>query len=227
MRARSTPTTRRLPDHVPVADRPVPAAAGRRGPDAADRPIDDQDTAGRSAPRVHGRSPHGCPATSSPRPEYNWGALDDINGALAEADVLGIFGREGLDLATIWGEPKPTDPAAYAFRLYRNYDGTGSKFGDVSVSAASTDQGQLAIYGAQRRCDGALTLMVINKTGAELGSPLSIAGFSTGKAQRFTYSPATLSSIARGDDLPVNRGRVTTTYPANSITLPVLPQRGH
>src|SRR5262249_15070543 len=33
--------------------------------------------------------------------EYNWGGLEHINGALAQADVLGIFGREGLDLATI------------------------------------------------------------------------------------------------------------------------------
>src|SRR6185503_19599851 len=37
--------------------------------------------------------------------EYNWGALDHINGALAQADVLGIFGREGLDLATLWDPP--------------------------------------------------------------------------------------------------------------------------
>lgn len=164
------------------------------------------------------------PGTKTAITEYNWGALDDINGALAEADVLGVFGREGLDLATMWGEPKPTDPAAYAFRMYRNYDGAGSQFGDVSVSAASTDQGQLAIYGAQRRCDGAFTLMVINKTGTDLNSPLSITGTGTGKAQRFTYSPADLSSIVRGGDLPVNRGRLTTTYPANSITLLVLPQ---
>src|SRR3954466_6792154 len=142
------------------------------------------------------------PGTQTAITEYNWGALDDINGALAEADVLGIFGREGLDLATIWGEPKPTDPAAYTFRMYRNYDGAGSRFGDISVSATSTDQGQLAIYGAQRRCDGAPPLMVVNKTGAELAAPLSIAGFGTGTAQRFTYSPTDLSSIARGADLP-------------------------
>jgi hypothetical protein len=165
------------------------------------------------------------PGTKTAITEYNWGALDDINGALAEADVLGIFGREGLDLATIWGEPKPADPAAYAFRMYRNYDGAGSRFGDESVSAASTDQGQLAIYGAQRRCDGALTLMVVNKTGTDLASPLAIAGVTgTSKAQRFTYSAANLSAIARGADLPVDRGRVTTTYPADSITLLVLPR---
>ena len=167
------------------------------------------------------------PGTKVAITEYNWGALDDINGALAQADVLGIFGREGLDLATIWGEPQPTQPGAYAFRMYRNYDGAGSRFGDVSVSAASSDQGQLAVYAAQRSSDRALTVMVVNKTGTELTSPLSVAGFTGNRtAQRFTYSPADLTSIVRGDDLPVTRGTATATYPANSITLLVLPRRG-
>ncbi|HEX6467693.1 MAG TPA: glycoside hydrolase family 44 protein [Streptosporangiaceae bacterium] len=165
------------------------------------------------------------PGTKVAITEYNWGALDDINGALAEADVLGIFGREGLDLATIWGEPKPTDPGAYAFRMYRDYDGAGSRFGDVSVSAVSSDQGQLAVYGAQRTSDRALTVMVINKTGSDLTSRLSVAGFNCkGRAQRYTYSPADLASIARGADLPVTGGSVSATYPANSITLLVLPR---
>ena len=119
------------------------------------------------------------PGTKTAITEYNWGALDDINGALAQADVLGIFGREGLDLATMWGEPKPTDPGAYAFRMYRNYDGAGSRFGDVSVSATSADQGQLAVYAAQRSSDDALTVMVVNKTGEDLTSPLS-----TGRVRR-------------------------------------------
>lgn len=174
------------------------------------------------------------PGTKTAITEYNWGALDDINGALTQADVLGIFGREGLDLATIWGEPKPTDPAAYAFRMYRNYDGAGSRFGDVSVSATSSDQGQLAVYGAQRSSDKALTVMVVNKTGNDLTSRLSIAGLhgkghgkATGKVQRFTYSPADLTTITRGTDLPVSHGGVSATYPANSITLLVLPQRHH
>jgi hypothetical protein len=165
------------------------------------------------------------PGTKVAITEYNWGALDDLNGALAQADVLGIFGREGLDLATIWGEPRPTDPGAYAFRMYRNYDGAGGRFGDVSVSAVSGDQGQLAIYGAQRSTDKALTVMVVNKTGGDLTAPLSVGRFPAGRtAQRFTYGPADLTSIVRGDDLPVRRGTVTATYPANSITLLVLPR---
>ncbi|WP_199515365.1 glycoside hydrolase family 44 protein [Nucisporomicrobium flavum] len=165
------------------------------------------------------------PGTKVAITEYNWGALDTVNGALAEADVLGIFGREGLDLATMWGEPQPTQPGAYAFRMYRNYDGAGGRFGDVSVSATSGDQGQLAVYAAQRSSDKALTLMVVNKTGDDLTSSLSIAGCrTTGTAKRYTYSPADLSSIVRGDDLTVNRGSAVATYPANSITMLVLPK---
>ena len=36
--------------------------------------------------------------------------LEHINGALAQADVLGVFGREGLDLATIRGPPDAGTP---------------------------------------------------------------------------------------------------------------------
>lgn len=43
------------------------------------------------------------PGTKLAVTEYNWGALEDITGAIAQADLLGIFGREGLDVATIWG----------------------------------------------------------------------------------------------------------------------------
>jgi hypothetical protein len=110
------------------------------------------------------------PGTKLALTEYNWGGLEHINGALAQADILGIFGREGLDLATLWNYPdtntnlgyenSETQPGAYAFRLYRNYDGAGGKFGDVSVSAASADQSQLAIYAAQRSSDSALTLVI-------------------------------------------------------------------
>ena len=37
--------------------------------------------------------------------EYNWGAENHINGATAQADVYGIFGREGLDMGARWATP--------------------------------------------------------------------------------------------------------------------------
>jgi hypothetical protein len=42
--------------------------------------------------------------------EYNWGAEQDMNGATTQADVLGIFGSEGLDMATYWTCPLNSSP---------------------------------------------------------------------------------------------------------------------
>ena len=165
------------------------------------------------------------PGTKTAITEYNFGGLEAINGALTEADVLGIFGREGLDMATMWGPPKPTDPTAYAFRLYRNYDGKGSQYGSVWVHSQSADQGKLAVYGAQRRRDGALTLLVINKTDDDLTSALSLAhAHASGPAQVWRYSSADPQSIARQADQRVGATGFTATYPAKSLTLIVIPQ---
>ena len=56
-------------------------------------------------PRMKQLVAQNYPGTKVAITEYNFGALDKIDGGLAEADVLGIFGREGLDLATLWGPP--------------------------------------------------------------------------------------------------------------------------
>ncbi|MBN2002203.1 MAG: endoglucanase [Anaerolineae bacterium] len=163
------------------------------------------------------------PGTKTAITEYNWGALNHINGALAQADVLGIFGREGLDLATLWGPPDSDDPGAYAFRMYLNYDGDGAKFGDVSVRGASSDQEKLAIYAARRSSDGALTLMIVNKTGQAFDSTVSLANFSHGStAEVYRYSSASLSAIVHEADQTVDANGFTATFPANSITLVVL-----
>jgi hypothetical protein len=163
------------------------------------------------------------PGTKLAIGEYNWGALDHINGALAQADVLGIFGREGLDLATLWDPPTSTMPGAYAFRMYRNYDGNHALFGELSVSAASTDQERLSIYAAWRGADNALTLMIINKSTASITAPLSLANYAPrSAAQAYRYSGSDLSSIVHLPDIGVSSSGFTSTYPASSITLVVL-----
>jgi hypothetical protein len=164
------------------------------------------------------------PGTRTAITEYNWGALNSLNGALAQADILGIFGREGLDLATLWAPPSRTDPGASAFRAYLNYDGAGARFGETSVSARSSDQDRLAVYGAQRAADGATTLVVINKTGDALSSPLTVAGRTdTATARVFRYSGANLAGLVRDADATVTAGALTSVYPANSITVIELP----
>lgn len=155
--------------------------------------------------------------------EYNWGGLESLNGALAQADVLGIFGRENLDLATLWSPPTPSQPGAFAFRMYRNYDGAGQGFGDQSMAALSSNQATLAIYAAQRSSDHALTMLVINKTATALTSPVTITGLSLPTtAAVYRYSAANLNAIMRVADQPLTSSGFSALYPANSITLVVM-----
>jgi hypothetical protein len=143
-----------------------------------------------------------------------------ITDALAEADVLGIFGRQQVDFANMWIPPAPTDPIAYSFRLYRNYDGNGSQFGDTSVQSNSTNQGELSIYGATRSSDGALTLVVINKTTASIATKLALQNFeSTGTAAAYSYSNSNLTSIESVGNVSLSGKTLNYTYPAYSATV--------
>jgi hypothetical protein len=181
----------------------------------------------RLVPRMHDWVTADYPGTKLAVSEYNWGALDDLNGALAQADVLGVFGREGLDLATLWAPPNSAQPGAFAFRLFLNYDGLHAYFGDVSVAATSSEQDRLAVYAALDNAGGVLRLIIINKATQALTSPVTLDNFSpSAAAQVFRYSAANLAAIVREADLPVSQTGFTATFPASSLTLLVVPASG-
>jgi hypothetical protein len=161
------------------------------------------------------------PGTKLSISEYSFSSgTNPLVDALTEADVLGIYGRQGLDFANFWTVPQPTDAVAYSFRLYRNYDGAGGKFGDTSVNSSSTDQGLLSVYGALRSSDGALTVVAINKTTSAIQTSLSLANFnSTGSAAVYTYSSANMTQIVAGTPVSVASNAVSYNFPAYSATV--------
>jgi hypothetical protein len=155
--------------------------------------------------------------------EYNWGAENHINGATAQADLLGIFGREGLDLAVRWGTPAASSPTYKAFKLYRNYDGQRSTFGNTSVSATVPDPDTVSAYAALRSSDGALTVMVVSKfLSGSASITVDLLGFTaTGPVQVWQLTSA--NTLSRQADLTVSGVRLATTVPASSVTLFVVP----
>jgi hypothetical protein len=174
------------------------------------------------------------PGTKIAFTEYNWGGQETVNGAVAQADILGIFGGYGLDLATLWGPPDPTTqvPGLMAFEIYRNYDGKNSMFGDTALASSSANQGELSVYGAQRTADSAVTIVVINKTYGPLTSTLSLKNLSASgtTAQVFLYSSANLNAIVAQSAAAITPptggstdSTLTQTFPAQSITLFVIP----
>jgi hypothetical protein len=143
-----------------------------------------------------------------------------IVDAIAEMDVLGIFGREPIDFADMWNPPGPQDPIAYAFRMFRNYDGNGSQFGDTSISAVSSDQGSLSVYAAQRSSDNAVTILVINKTTGALSSSIALSNLNLpATAHVYTYTAASLTSIDHPSDAAITGGSLSYTFPGYSAVM--------
>jgi uncharacterized protein (TIGR03437 family) len=181
-------------------------------------------TAPQLIPRMHQWVTNNYPGTKLAITEYMWYALGSITGAITQADILGIFGRESLDYGTLWGPPAPTDPAAFAFKIFLNYDGNGSQFGGTSVSATTDNADVLSIFAAQRY-DSALTILVLNKTAGAIADSVSLAHFvPAGTAQVWQYSPNNLAAVVRQTPDLAAGNSVSTTFPAYSMTLLVIPQ---
>jgi len=156
--------------------------------------------------------------------EYNWGAENHINGATTQADIYGIFGREGLDMATRWTVPAASTPTYKAMQMYRNYDGAGSSFGDTSVSATAPQPDNLSAFAALRSKDGAMTVMVINKVLSGT-TPLAVtlSNFKqSGSAKVYRLTSA--NTIQNLSNISWSGGVLNDTLPAQSITLYVLPK---
>jgi len=79
-------------------------------------------------PRLQAKIDQHYPGTKMSISEYNYGAGGDISGGLAQADVLGVFGREGLFAATVWLMSASNSFLYAGFAMYRNYDGNSATF---------------------------------------------------------------------------------------------------
>jgi hypothetical protein len=178
----------------------------------------------RLIPRLRGWVNQHYPGTQIGLTEYNWGAEGHINGATAQADILGIFGREGLDMGARWATPAASTPTYKAIKLYRNYDGRRSGFGDTSIAAATANPDAVAAFAAQRSGDGATTVMAINKGTASTAATITLANV-THAAAAEAWQLTSSNVITRLADVPVSASHaLTTTLPAQSITLFVIPR---
>jgi hypothetical protein len=118
----------------------------------------------RLVPRLRELIAGHCPGTKLAITEYNWGE-DCVTCALAQAEVLAVFGREGVDLATRWGAPAADTLDEDAFRLFLDYDGNGSGVLGHSVAATSSAVDTVSSYAVDNG-SGKLLLLLFNKSTA-------------------------------------------------------------
>ena len=177
-------------------------------------------------PRLKGWVAASYPGTLTGITEYNWGAENHINGATTQADVLGIFGREGLNMGARWATPAASTPTYKAMKMYRNYDGNKSTFGETSVAAVAPNPDAVSAFAAMRSADGALTVLVINKQlSTNTTATISLSTFShRGTAQVWQLTAA--NAIGHLADIGVGGTSFVVTLPPQSVTLLVVPCGG-
>lgn len=162
-----------------------------------------------------------CPDLGLAVTEYRWGSDDGPSSALAHAEVLAVFGREGVDLATRWVAPEPGTRVEDAFRLYLDYDGAGGAVIGDSVHAASSDQSAVGAYAVDPP-DGRLLVLLFNRDTAAREAQVEVAAELTGIGRVFRFDPT--HALAPMDELPVADGAFTLELPAWSATLVELHQ---
>jgi alpha-L-arabinofuranosidase len=162
------------------------------------------------------------PGTKIGITEYSWGAENNINGAIAQADVLGIFGREGLDLAARWTCPRTNSLTFNAIRMYRNYDGKDGAFGDVSLNCETPNPDICSAFASEDSKTKQLKIMVINKQpSTDQNTAINLTGYNA-KSVAAAYQLTSTNRIEKLGDVSVKDGSISLLMPAQSIRLVIL-----
>ena len=172
-------------------------------------------------PRVRAWIDEECPGTRLAITEYNWGADNGASSALAQAEALAIFAREGVDAAARWVMPDSGSLVERAFRLYLDYDGQGSRVQGFSTRAISSDVDALGAYAVHAPGQRVMILLfnkATTSTTANLDLGTSLAG--PWKLYRFSGT-SDLAQVASGN---INGSTIAVSnMPARSANLLVLP----
>ena len=138
--------------------------------------------------------------------EYNFGGGDHISGGLAQADVLGVFGREGLYLGNYWGNGPGNGTLPATSRRPSACSGTTTARGARSATPPSRRRrptsGKASIYAAtDTKQKGLLTVLVINKELRSIfNGKIAIKGGKYAKAQVYTLDAQQPRHQAAGAD---------------------------
>jgi mannan endo-1,4-beta-mannosidase len=165
------------------------------------------------------------PGTKLSMTEYDFGGGDHISGGLAEADVLGVFGREGMYLANYWGNgpgngPLPSYIEA-AFRLFRNYDGNGGTFGDTAIKASAPDVTKTSVFAAtDSKHPNVVTVLVINKDQrTHYAGQVTLQGGAKYSVARVFRMDKTSAKVQPQGSVALHDNRIDYALPPLSATL--------
>ncbi len=165
------------------------------------------------------------PGTKLAFTEFKYDAEFHFSGGLALADVLGIFGREGVYMASKW-DPINDDFGGAAYKLYVNYNNQGGTFGNTSVQASTNDNAVLSTFASTDE-QGNLHIIVINKTDSQKSTDFDVSHgyYSQGEVYGFDQSDKAIKQFASISSITNNEFSYTVpAYSALHMVLFAKPQ---
>ena len=180
-------------------------------------------------PRLKAEIAAHYPGTKLAFTEYGFGGGHDISGGVAEADVLGIFGRQGVDMATafLWADTNGDNLYQIAaLQAFRNYDGGSHTFGDISIHGVTTDDATSSVYASLDSGNvDRVVIVAINKKTTSATAGITIAHPTQfHSAAVYTLTSAGPMLMAAPTITPVAANAFNYTMPAMSVSV-ILPQK--
>jgi hypothetical protein len=173
----------------------------------------------RLLPRMFDKIQQHYPGTKLAFTEYDYGGVNHISGAVAEADVLGIFGSSGVFAAAHWGNTGSF--MLGAFEAYRNYDNKGGTFGDTALQASSSKVEDVSVYASKFESGkDDLVVVLINRSTGPRKCQLNVSGFDFTKMKTYRLA-ADSSKIKSVGTKPAKPGEAIS-LPSMSVTTLVL-----
>ena len=156
------------------------------------------------------RSTTNYPGTKLAITEYNYGGGNHISGGIAEADVLGIFGREDVFAANEWPLAADESFIGGAFSMFRNYDGAnGDLRRYVDPARRPTTCPAPVVYASLDSTNpNVMTIVAINKTSNSRTAGISLAHTLFG-------SSASVYQLTSASSTPQSAGTIAITDPTN------------
>jgi mannan endo-1,4-beta-mannosidase len=169
-------------------------------------------------PKLHKIVDANFPGTKLSMTEYYPASKSYYHGGLLQAVNLGLFMREGLDMACDWDGAHPGNYVFMAHQLYSNYDGKGAKVGGNYVDATSSSA-DLYAFGAK---DARKTFLVlVNKNhDADIDAAVTLPAAAT-VYHTYTLSESTGKRLYDSGAVAATGAQLKIGVPAFSAVLVV------
>jgi hypothetical protein len=154
--------------------------------------------------------------------EWSFGADEHISGGLATAEALGRFGQQGLDRAFYWGGPKLDTATFWAFRAFRNFDGAGGHFEDVSLDTSEDET--VSLFASRDEKSTHLVAVLVNRDPvSEALAHIDLNGCGRPRSQRVFSYVSGARALAPQQAGTADARSISETVPAYSFMVVDVP----